>query len=195
MTIAPADIQKLRQQTGVGVLEAKRALEATGGNLTRAATELRKAGKKIARQKSERTTTEGTIGVYVHNNGRVAAMVVLACETDFVARTDDFRQLAHELAMQVAATDPQYLKPADIPSAVVAHEEEIIHQQLRQAGKPATMWSRIVPGKLEKFYAEVCLLEQPYIRDDTQSIADLLNAATAKLGENIQVRRFSRLSL
>lgn len=195
MSITAADIQALRQQTGAGIMDAKRALESTGGDLEKATAELRKAGLKLAAKKSDRTVSEGTIGSYVHSNGKVASLVALACETDFVARTDDFRALASDLAMQVAATNPKYLKPEDIPADIIAAEEAIYRDQLQSEGKPEAMWDKILPGKLARFYSEVCLLHQPFVKDDELTIQDLLTAATAKLGENIQIQAFSRLAL
>lgn len=195
MSITAADIQSLRQQTGAGIMDAKRALEAAGGDLEKATAELRKAGLKLAAKKSDRKVSEGAIGSYVHSNGKVASLVALACETDFVARTDDFRTLAYELAMHVAATNPKYLKPEDIPTEVIAEEEAIYRDQLKSEGKPEAMWDKILPGKLARYYSEVCLLNQPFVKDDEQTVQDLITAATAKLGENIQIQSFSRLAL
>ncbi len=195
MTISTSDIQSLRQKTGVGLMVAKRALEAAGGDLDRAMTELRKAGVKLAAKKSERVLKEGVIGTYLHSNGKVAAQVALACETDFVARNEDFKALAKELALHVAATNPRYVDRAAVPAEVVAEEQKIYRSQLKQAGQPPARWDKIVAGKLEKFYSEACLLEQPHVRDDTQTIQDLVTAAVAKLGENIQIVAFSRLAL
>lgn len=195
MAITPSDIQTLRQQTGVGLMDAKRALEAVDGDVGKAVTHLRKAGQKIAAKKSQRMIKEGVIGSYVHANGKVAALVALGCETDFVARTDDFKGLASEIAMHVAAMAPQYLTPQDIPADVVAAEEAIYREQLKAEGKPAAMLEKILPGKLKKFYRDVCLLHQPYVRDDRQTIQELVTAATSKLGENIQIVSFYRMSL
>ena len=176
-------------------MDAKRALEAADGDMAKAVTELRKLGQKIAAKKSDRHVKEGVIGSYVHANKKVAAIVTLACETDFVARTEDFQTLAKEIAMHVAAMNPTHLKPEDIPADVIAQEEEIYRQQLKSEGKPEAMWPKILPGKLKKFYADTCLIDQVYIKDDTQTIRDLLTAATTKLGENIQVIAFHRLAL
>jgi elongation factor Ts len=195
MAIDTKQIQTLREETGVGMMDAKRALEAAGGDMRKAITELRTRGQKIAAQKSQRQVKEGVIGNYVHANKKVAAIVTLACETDFVARTDDFQALAKDIAMHIAAMNPLYLQPADVPPAVLAQEEEIYRQQLQREGKPEAMWPKILPGKLKKFYADTCLLDQAFVKDDGQTIGDLLTAATAKLGENIRILGFHRLAL
>lgn len=173
-------------------MDAKRALEAADGDVAKAIDHLRRAGRKVAAAKSERAVTEGVVGAYIHANHKVGALVAVACETDFVARTDDFRQLAHDLAMHVAALNPQYLKPEDVPAEVVAKETDIYRAQLKAEGKPAAKWDTIIAGKLKKFYAEVCLLEQPFVKDDSKTIGQLIVEAVARLGENIQVRGFSR---
>lgn len=193
--ISPTDIQTLRQRTGVGMMEAKKALTAADGDPVKALENLRKAGMKIAASKSSRTVTEGAIGTYVHANHKVAALVALACETDFVARTEDFRHLAHDLALHVAAANPLYLQAADIPAAIVEKEQEIYREQLRTEGKPEKMWPGIINGKLKKYFGEVCLLDQPYVKDDTQSVQAVLQAAVVKLGENIQISSFARLAV
>ncbi len=195
MNVSAADIQSLREQTGAGMMDAKRALEAADGDLEQALVALRKAGLKLAAKKSDRAVSEGAIGVYLHSNKKVAAMVALACETDFVARTDDFQALANELAMQVAAMNPEYLKPEDIPAEVRDQEEGIYRDQLKAEGKPEAMWDKILPGKLQRFYTEHCLLHQPFVKDDSKTIQDLLTEATTKLGENIQISAFQRLAL
>ncbi len=191
--ITTADIQTLRQQTGVGVLEAKKALHEADGDQVKALENLRKAGKKLAAGKSSRTVKEGVVGAYVHANQKVAAIVAVACETDFVARTDDFKSLAHNLALHVAAASPLYLRAEDVPPATVKKEREIYRQQLKTEGKPAKMLDSIIAGKLKKFYAETCLLEQPFVKDEAMSVREVVQAAIAKLGENIQVVSFSRL--
>lgn len=195
MSITATDIQALRQKTGVGLMDAKRALEATDGDMEKAIAELRKAGVKLAAKKSDRAVSEGVIGSYVHSNGKVAALVALACETDFVARTEDFQNLAHDLAVHVAAANPRFIKPEDVPADLVAEEEAIYREQLKTEGKPEAMWDKILPGKLDKYYSDICLLKQAYVKDDSQTIQDLLTEATAKLGENIQIASFHRLSL
>lgn len=190
-----ADVAKLRELTGVGILAAKKALEQHHGNLEAAIEALRKAGQKVAAGKIDRATKEGLIGHYVHANGKVASLVVVTCETDFVARSQVFQELVHELALQVAATNPQYVRPEDVPDEVVAKEIEIYRDQLADANKPAKVVDSIVAGKLEKFFSETCLLRQPYVKDDKLTVGELVTQAIQKLGENIQVREIVRLSL
>lgn len=193
--ITAQEIQALRQETGVGIMEAKQALTATGGDRIKAIEKLRKAGQKIAVAKSARPIKEGAIGWYVHANGKVAALVGLACETDFVARTEDFQTLAHDLAIHVAATNPRYLQPSDVPAEVIAKEEEVYRAQPAAAGKTRGMINKIIAGKLNKFYSEVCFLEQPFVKDEAVTIRQLLESAVAKLGENIRVVSFTRLAI
>lgn len=195
MNITTADIQKLREQTGVGMMDAKKALTAAEGDMTAAIEALRKKGQKIAASKSERAVKEGVVGTYLHSNGKIAALVAVACETDFVARTDAFQALAKDLAMHVAAMNPAYLKPADVPADIIAKEEEIYRAQLKDEGKPEAMWDNIIPGKLKKFYTDNCLLEQPFIKDDAMTVGQLVESSISKLGENIQVTSFSRLTV
>lgn len=176
-------------------MDAKRALEAAGGDEAAAITALRTSGLKIAAKKGDRAVREGVIGTYLHANAKVAALVALACETDFVARTEDFKNLAHDLALHVTAANPQYLKPEEIPAAIIEQETAVAREQLKNEKKPEKMWDKILPGKLEKFYSETCLLNQLFVKDDSQTVRDLLAAATARLGENIQIQAFHRLSL
>lgn len=195
MNITTADIQKLREQTGVGMMDAKKALTAAEGDMTAAVEALRKKGQKIAASKSDRAVKEGAVGTYVHSNGKIAALVAVACETDFVARTDAFQELIKDLAMHVAAMNPAYLKPEDVPADVVAKEQEIYREQLLAEGKPEAMLEKILPGKLKKFYSDTCFLEQAFVKDDSLTIAQLVESTIAKLGENIQVTAFSRLAV
>lgn len=195
MSISTADIQALRDQTGVGMMDAKKALTAANGDVPAAVEVLRKKGQKLAAAKSERTVKEGAIGTYLHSNGKIAALVAVACETDFVARTENFQTLAKDLAMHVAAMNPTYLKAADVPGAVTAKEEEIYRAQLKDEGKPEAMIGKILPGKMKKFYSEVCLLDQPFVKDDAMTVGQLVESAVTKLGENIQVTAFSRLKI
>jgi len=189
-------IQKLRNQTGAGMMDVKKALDEAGGDEVRAMEVLRKQGQKIAAKKqAERTTKEGLVESYVHAGGKIGSMIVLACETDFVAKNEEFKNLAHEIAMQVAATRPDYINIEDVPANTKDKEMEIYKEQLKAEGKPANMWEKIVEGKLVKFYEQVCLLQQPYIKDDKQKIADLINEATAKLGEKIEVKKIVVYSL
>jgi len=195
MNITAADIQALRQATGVGMMEAKKALTESGGDAQKAIEGLRKRGAKVAAAKGDRQVKEGVIGSYVHANGKVAALVAVACETDFVARTTDFQEFAHDLAVHIAAMSPLYLNQDAVPADVVAKEEEIYRAQLEAEGKPVAMLEKILPGKLAKFYSETCLLKQPYVKDDSLTIEQVLQSTIAKLGENIQITSFSRMTI
>lgn len=194
-TITIEDIARLRADTGVGVAAAKKALHDAGGDFAKAIEFIRKSGQKVAASKASRATREGLIGHYVHANGKVAAMVVVTCETDFVARNEDFKMLVHDLALQVTATNPSYLKPEDVPEEVLEKEREIARAALGDAKKPAAVVARIIEGKLEKFYEETCLLRQRFVKDESMTIGDLVHRAIQKIGENIQVREFIRLSV
>ena len=195
MPIDQSQIVKLRSQTGIGMMDCKRALEKTQGDFDKALKELKKQGKVKAAKKQEREAREGLIGSYIHSNQKVVALVELNCETDFVARNEDFKQLAHDLAMQVAATNPQYLAPDDVPEEVKEEEKEIFKTQLKKEGKPKKVIEKIIEGKLAKFYEEVCLLKQTYIKDDKKKVEEIITEKVAKIGENIQVGKFVRFSL
>jgi elongation factor Ts len=195
MAITSEDIQWLRQATGVGMMDAKKALEAVDGNREAAVEAMRKRGAKVAASKSDRAVKEGVVGSYVHANNKVAALVAVACETDFVSRTEDFQALAHDLALHVVAAHPKYFSPQQVPADVLAKEEEIYREQLKAEGKPEAMWDKILPGKIAKFYADTCLLNQPFVKDDSMTVEQVIQAAVAKLGENIVVTGFSRLSI
>lgn len=191
--IDPKLVMQLRQQTGAGVLESKRALEEASGDIAAAIEQLRKSGALKAAKKAERTVGEGLVHAYIHSGGKVGVLVEVLCETDFVARNPEFEALAHDVAMQIAATNPLYMKPEDVPEEVVAKEKEIYAQEV--AGKPANVVEKIVAGKLEKWYAETCLLKQLFIKDEDLTMEELVQSKIAKLGENIQVRRFVRFAL
>jgi elongation factor Ts len=163
-------IKKIREITGAGMVDVKEALAESGDNEEKAIEILRKKGQKIAAKRAERVTKEGYIASYVHSNGKVASLVAVSCETDFVSRNEDFRAFAKEVALQVAATAPQYLSPEDVPAEVIAKEKEIYRDQLKAEGKPEAMWDKIAEGKLQKFYSEVCLLKQVSIKDDKKTI-------------------------
>jgi len=195
MEITTSLIQKLRVSTSVGMMDAKKALEKNNGDFDKAIDYLKKQGRAVAAKKQNRTTKQGAVGYYLHSNGRVGAMVALACESDFVAKTDDFKNLAHELAMQIAATDPAYLSPDQVPSEVIVKEKEIFKASLEREKKPAKILDKIVEGKLQKFYAETCLLKQQYIKDDKFTVEQLIHQAVQKFGENIQIKEFRYLSL
>jgi elongation factor Ts len=188
-------VKKLRDTTGAGVMDSREALRHTNGDFDKAVAFLREKGLAKAGKKAERKANDGVIGSYIHHNGRVAVLVEVNTETDFVARTEDFQTLAQNLAMHVAMSNPRYLKPEDIPAGVLEAERATFRQAAESTGKPAAVVEKIVEGKLEKFYDEVCLLRQPYIKDDQLRIADLVAQAIAKLGENVVVRRFVRYEL
>ncbi len=195
MPLNVEDIKKLRELTGAGMLDAKRALENHNGDYAKALAVLKEKGAASADNKAARATRQGLIETYVHPGGRIAAMLELNCETDFVARTQDFRNLAHDLALQIVATSPQYVSPANIPVAQLAQQKLLYADAAKAEGKKADLVEKIVTGKLENFYRERCLLNQSFIRDESMTIQDLLKAAIAKLGENIVVRRFDRFEL
>ncbi len=188
-------IAQLREQTGAGVLEAKKALEETSNDYDKAVDLLRKRGAKVAAKKAERVTSEGLVEAYVHGAGRVGVLVRVNCETDFVARTDKFKELAHQIAMHIAAFDPQYISRADVPADAITREKAVHMAVLEKEGKPAAMAEKILAGKIDKFYAEVCLLEQGFVMDDKRSVQDIIQEKIAELGENIQVSAFKRISL
>ncbi|MFN8178715.1 MAG: translation elongation factor Ts [bacterium] len=197
MTIEANMVKELREKTGAGIMDCKKALAETQGNVEEAVSFLRKKGLAAAAKKSGRETKEGLIGSYVHVTGKIGVLVEVACETDFVARTDEFQKLVRDLAMHVAAHDPTPLgvSRTDVDPAVAAAEREIFLAQVMQLGKPANIAEKIVEGKMEKWYAERSLMEQAFVKDPDQTIEDVVKAAVAKLGENIQVRRFVRFAL
>ncbi|MGQ9492700.1 MAG: translation elongation factor Ts [Anaerolineae bacterium] len=187
-------IKELRELTGAGVLDCKKALESAHGDMARAQEILREKGLAIAARKADRVAKEGLVESYVHM-GRVGALVELNCETDFVARLPEFKQLAHDLAMQVVATNPQYLRPEDIPSEVVENEKRRYLAQMADQNKAAHVLDDIVENKLQRFYAEVCLLSQLFIKDENRTVQDIINEKIAATGENIVLRRFVRMEL
>ncbi|MBI3911659.1 MAG: translation elongation factor Ts [Armatimonadetes bacterium] len=195
MVITAAQVNELRQLTGCGMMDCKRALEETGGNIQEAIRVLREKGIASAARREARTATEGVIDCYVHGGGRIAVLLELNCETDFVARTDDFRNLAHELAMQVAASNPQWVRVEEISSEVLDQERAIARQQAINEGKPERTLPHIVEGRVKKFIEDNVLLEQPYIRDPKRKVKDLVDDVRAQLGENIVARRFVRWRL
>jgi elongation factor Ts len=188
-------ILQLRAETGAGIIEVKKALEEANGDLVKAKEILRQKGVLKAATKAERETHEGLIHAYVHSNNRVGALVEVLCETDFVARNPEFQELVHDLAMQVAATDPLYIKPEDIPPEVIEKEKSLWLEEIRGEGKPPAVVEKIIQGKLEKWFSEVCLLKQSFIKNEDTTIEELIQQKIAKLGENIQVKRFVRFAL
>ncbi|NQT35132.1 elongation factor Ts [bacterium] len=189
------DVVTLRKKTGLGMMDCKRALEASDGDNEKAIEYLRKKGISKGESRSERPTGQGLIESYIHPGGRIGVLIELLCETDFVARSDDFIQLVHDLAMQVAATAPITVKREDIPQEKIDKELEIYREQMKDQKKAPEVLDRIVVGKLEKFFNEVCLLEQDFIKDNKVKVGDMVLAVAGKLKENIQVRRFQRYSL
>ena len=192
MTISAAQIKELREATGAGMLDCRKALEASAGDMDKAVASLREKGLATAAKRADRATLNGVVELYSHGEGRVGVMVELNCETDFVARTKEFRVFAHELALQVAAGSPEYVRPEDVPPEIVDAERQKARALAVQEGKPEKVIERIIDGRLDKFYDERCLLRQVYIRDDAKKVGDLLQEAVASTGENIVVRRFAR---
>lgn len=195
MGISIEKIKELRELTGAGVLDAKKALEAAGGDFEEATQALRAKGLRQAEKRSDRETTEGVIEVYSHLANRVGVMVELNCETDFVAMNDEFQELAHDLALHVAAMAPRYVSREEVPEDVREEKTAEIRSDAQAEGKPADVVEKIVQGRLNKFYAESVILEQPFVKDDSVTVDDLVKNAMAKLGENITVRRFVRYEL
>lgn len=188
-------VKALRERTGAGVLDCKRALEETGGDLEEATRLLRQRGLAIAAKKAGRLAEEGLVEAYIHAGGRLGALVEINCETDFVARTEEFQRLAHDLAMQVVASNPHYLRPEDIPPEVIEEKKRLFLSELEGQNKPEHLWERIVEGKLERYYDQVCLLRQPFIKDEGLTVKEVIIEGIAKLGENIVIRRFARYEL
>jgi elongation factor Ts len=188
-------VKELRDRTGAGMMECKRALTEANGDVSEAEVVLRKRGIANASKKSARATKQGIIGSYIHAGSQLGVMVELNCESDFVARTDDFRELVHDIAMQIAAADPQFIRKEDVTEAALDKEREIQRARALAEGKPEKMVDKIVEGRMNKFYEEVCLLEQPFIRDNSLSVNQLIATKIAKCGENITVARFVRLKV
>jgi elongation factor Ts len=194
-TITADQVKELRERTGAGMMECKKALVENGGDFGKAVDALRKAGIAKAEKRADRAASEGRVEAYIHPGNRVGVLIEVNCETDFVARTDDFAALCRDLAMQAAAAGAEYVRREEVPAERIAKEKEIFAAQLANEGKPAAMIDKIVEGKLGKFFGEICLLEQPFIKDDKTTIDQLVKAASSKTGENIVVRRFARFKL
>lgn len=193
--VTAKDVKNFRAQTGAGMMEAKSALEESGGDMKLAEQILRKRGALKAGKKADRVTKAGLIESYIHGEGRIGVLLEVGCETDFVARNEEFKGLAHALALQIAASAPLFVSREDVPADIVEKEKSIYAEQATAEGKGPEIAGKIVAGKLEKFYQEACLLEQPFIRDDSMTVQELINQKIAKIGENIQVRRFVRYVL
>lgn len=195
MEITTSQVKQLRETTGAGILDCRKALESTGGDMEKAVVILREKGLAAAAKRADRVTKDGTIELYTHGGGRVGVMVEVNCETDFVGRTEEFRHFAHEIALQIAASSPRYLDISDVPAEVAEEEKSIAANRAKAEGKPEGVIDRIVAGRLEKFYQEVCLLQQPYIRDETIKVGDLVKQTIAATKENVTIRRFARWEL
>src|SRR6266487_7177847 len=193
--ISAGQVKELRDQTGAPMMDCKKALTEANGDLEKAVIILRKRGAAVAQKKAARVTSEGSVAQYIHAGGKIGVLVEVNCESDFVARTDDFKELVHDIAMHITASDPRYVRKEDVTASDFAREKEIYLAQAIASGKPANIAEKIVAGKMEKFYEEVCLLEQPFIKDQTITIAQLIAAKIGKLGENISVRRFARFKV
>ncbi len=195
MALDMESVKELRARTGAGVLDCKKALAECGDDVEKAVDYLREKGLAKAAKKVGRTAAQGLVFSYIHTNGKIGVLVELNCETDFVARTDEFQQLGHEITMQIAAANPQYVSPEEVPSEDIEREKEIYRNQALEEGKPAHIVDKIAEGRVNKFYEETCLLEQNYIRDPDRKIKDMVIDNIAKMGENIVVRRFARYSI
>ncbi len=195
MEITTQMIKELRAATGAGILDCRKALQEANGDFEKAVDFLRQKGLAKAAKRASRDASEGMIELYSHGQGRVGVMVEVNCETDFVARSEAFRKLAHEIALQIAASAPRYIRPEDVPADVIEREKEIARQRALEEGKPEKIIDRIVEGRLKKFYEDACLLKQAYIRDDSITVEELIMQNVAAIGENIIVRRFERWEL
>lgn len=195
MEITAALVKELRERTGAGMMDCKKVLVETCGDIEKAIDELRTKGLAKAAKKAGRVASEGVVVSYIHGKGRIGVMVEVNCETDFVGNTDEFRQLAYDIAMQIAAANPAYLSREDVPAAELEHEREVLKAQAREEGKPEKVIEKMVEGRIEKYYKENCLLEQAFIKDPDKTIQALIHENVAKIGENITVRRFTRYEL
>lgn len=195
MDVSASAVKELREKTGAGMMDCKKALAETGGDVQGAIDYLRQKGLAAAAKKADRVAADGAVGAYVHPGGKIGVLVEINCETDFVARTAEFQTLLKDIAMQVAAANPRYLRREEVPAAELDKEKTIYRQQALETGKPEKVVDKIVEGKIERFYSEACLLEQAFIKDPDKKVADIVNESIGRLGENIQIRRFSRYHL
>lgn len=195
MSVTASQVKELRERTGAGMMECKKALTEAGGDMEKAIEILRERGMATAQKKAGRIAAEGVIESYIHAGGRIGVLVEVNCETDFVAKTEDFKALAREIAMQIAAYAPKYVSRDDVPEDVIAYEREIYRQQALNEGKPEHIAEKMVEGRLKNYFKEVCLLEQPYIKDGDKTVEQLVHEYIAKIGEKIAVRRFVRYEL
>jgi elongation factor Ts len=195
VNISAAQVKELREKTGAPMMDCKQALNEAKGDMEQAVVWLRKKGVSVAAKKATRVTSEGSVAHYIHAGGKIGVLVEVNCESDFVARTEDFKELVHDIAMHIAASDPKYIRKEDVTEGDYQREKEIFLDQAIKSGKPAHIAEKMVAGKMEKFYEEVCLYEQPFIKDQTVNISQLIAAKIGKLGENISVRRFARFKV
>lgn len=195
MSISAQMVKELRQATGAGVLDAKKALEASDGDFDKAVDLLREKGAARAAKRADREASEGIIEMYAHPGNRVGVMLELNCETDFVARNEQFQELAHELALHIAAMNPKYISKEDVPQEDLDREADVLKSQALAEGKPKDIVEKIVSGRISKYYEEICLLEQPFVKDDSVRIKEMITQAISTIGENIRVRRFARYEL
>jgi elongation factor Ts len=195
LNISATQVKELREKTGAPMMDCKHALTEAKGDMEQAVVVLRKKGVSVAAKKSARVTSEGSVTSYIHAGGKIGVLVEVNCESDFVARTEDFKELVHDIAMHIAASDPKYIRKEDVTAEDFAREKDIALARAIASGKPANIAEKMVAGKMEKFYEEVCLYEQPFIKDQTVSISQLIATKIGKLGENISVRRFARFKV
>jgi elongation factor Ts len=195
MNISATQVKELREKTGAPMMDCKQALTEAKGDMEHAVVVLRKKGVSVAAKKATRVTSEGSVASYIHAGGKIGVLVEINCESDFVARTEDFKELVHDIAMHIAASDPKFVRKEDVTPEAYEREKDIFRAQAIASGKPANIAEKMVEGKMAKFYEEVCLLEQPFIKDQTVSIAQLIATKIGKLGENIAVRRFARFKV
>lgn len=195
MAVDMSLVKKLREETGIGILECKKAVTEANNNFDKATELLRKKGFEKAKARSTRTTKQGIIGSYIHTNGKIGVLVEVGCESDFVAKNEDFQSLVKDISMQIAAMNPKYISKDDVPADVIEKEKDIYHAQLKDSGKPENIIEKIVEGKLNKFYTEICLLNQTFFKEDKKTIEELIIEIIHKTGENIIVKRFIRFQL
>lgn len=193
--ITAALVKELRERTGAGMMDCKKALAATEGDMDKAIDFLREKGLAAAAKKAGRIAAEGLVESYIHGGGRIGVLVEVNCETDFVAKTDAFKSLVKDIVMHIAAANPSYLRREEVPAAELEHEKMVLSEQARNEGKPEKIIEKMVTGRIEKYYKEVCLLEQPFVKDPDKTISDLITESIAKIGENIAIRRFTRYQL
>ncbi|ANF96551.1 MULTISPECIES: translation elongation factor Ts [Paenibacillus] len=195
MAVSASAVKELREKTGAGMLDCKKALEETGGDIAKAVDVLREKGLSAAANKAGRAATEGTVESYIHAGGRIGVLVEINCETDFVGKTDQFKSFARDIAMQIAAANPLYVRREEVPAEAIEKEKEILKAQALNEGKPEKIVEKMVEGRINKYYEEYCLLEQSFVKDPDKTISQLLNEKISTIGENISIRRFARFEL